>query len=145
MAKRTAGMTVVGALSILLGLFGLVNSWLMLRTGLGLTAAADSPLGISAGPLVVCFAVARAIVSLVLIVSGMGVLRVAASARTMSLSLAAIWILLNAIEPAVLHYPYLRVVFTTLYPVVLLIVFNLPGWKLAFTSGAPHTVGDQAA
>jgi hypothetical protein len=145
MARRTAGMTVIGALSILLGLFGLVNSWMMLRTGLGQAAPMASSLGISSGPLVVCFAVARAIVSLILIVSGMGVLRVAASARPMSLSLAAIWILLNAIEPAALHYSYLRVVFTTLYPIVLLIVFSLPGWKLAFAPGAPPTEGDQAA
>jgi hypothetical protein len=141
-ARRTAGMTVTGVLNLIFGLIGIMASVAMLK---GVPApAADAAAAPSA--MTWEFAAARMLVSAGIIAGGIGILRMSPLGRTLSLRFAVAWLLLNAIEPAVLHYPYARVLMGSIYPLILVILCNLPGWKAAFAASAapPASAGEVA-
>jgi hypothetical protein len=153
-AKRTVGMTLIAALSLFVGISGVLGSAAVVSDGLGLsrfsTVAGAPSVGTTSAPpsehavnaAVVAFGVVRALLSLLLIAGGIGTLWVRPSARRYSLVFAAGWIVLGVVEPLALHYMFgWPVVVSALYPFLLLFAFNSPSWRAAF-AGAPASAGE---
>ena len=134
--RRTAGMIVIGILSILIGLMGLVLSVGMVLEGLGVDVAFASMPGTAKGPIVAAFGLARLVVCFALIASGFGMFSVSPRARRIAIRVSVAWLVLNVVEPLVLGYPMTQVLAGSLYPILLLVVFNLPGWRAAFAPAA---------
>jgi hypothetical protein len=128
--RRTAGITVTGVLNLIFGVIGILASVAMLK---GVFAPA-APAGATPSALTWEFATARMLVSVGILVGGIGLLRMSPRGRTLSLRFALAWLLLNAVEPAVLHYSYAQVLIGSIYPLLLAILCKLPGWKAAFAS-----------
>lgn len=137
--RRTAGMIVIGILNILIGLMGLLLSVGMVLEGFGVDVAMASVPGTAKGPIVAAFGLARLAVSFALIASGFGMFSVSPRSRSIALRFSVAWLVLNVAEPLLLHYPMTQVLAGSLYPVILLIVFNLPGWRAAFAPVAAAT------
>lgn len=145
-ANRTLGMTAIAALSLFVGVAGLVGSGAVVSDGLGLTrigtvtgapsvgtTAAPPPAGVNA--VVVAFGAARLTLSVLLLVGAIGTLWVKPSGRRGSLAFAVGWIVLGGIEPFALGYRFgWPVVTSALYPFLLLALFNSPSWRAAFSS-----------
>lgn len=145
MAKRTTGMILIAALSLFVGVSGLLGSAAVVSDGLGLsrysTVASAPNVGTTSAPpperavngAVVAFGAVRALLSLLLIAGAIGTLWVRPSARRLSLAFAAGWIVLGIVEPLALHYVFgWPVVVSAIYPFLLLLVFNSPAWRAAF-------------
>ena len=146
--SRTLGMTVVAALSLFVGVSGLIGSAAVISDGLGLTAigtVTSAPTigtttapptgsgGIDGG--VVLFGALRALLSASLVVGAIGTLWVRPSGRRGSLAFAVGWIVLGGIEPFALGYAFGWPVFiSALYPFLLLAFFNSPSWRAAFST-----------
>jgi hypothetical protein len=152
-ATRSFGMMAIAALSLFVGVAGLIGSGAVISDGLGLTrigtvtgapsvgtTAAPPPAGVNVA--VVGFGVARLALSVVLLVGAIGTLWVRPSGRRWSLAFAVGWILLGGIEPFALGYRFgWPVVTSALYPFLLLALFNSPSWRAAFgKAGGPGTV-----
>src|SRR5262245_16020576 len=138
-------MILIAALSLFVGISGLLGSAAVGSDGLGLsrfsTVAGAPSVGTTSAPppesavnaRVVAFGVVRALLSLLLIAGGVGTLWVRPSARRASLAFAIGWIVLGVVEPWALHYVFgWPVVVSALYPFLLLFVFNSPSWRVAF-------------
>jgi hypothetical protein len=138
-------MIVIAALSLFVGVSGLLGSAAVVSDGLGLsrfsTVASAPTVGTSSAPppertvdgAVVAFGAVRALLSLLLIAGAIGTLWVRPSARRLSLAFAVGWIVLGIVEPLALHYVFgWPVVVSALYPFLLLLVFNSPSWRAAF-------------
>jgi hypothetical protein len=142
-AKRTIGITIMAVLNILLGLIGFIASCRMLLSGFGVALPSAAPPaateGLIRGPMVVEFALGRMVVSVGMLIGGVLVMKMSPRGRALSLQFATAWLLLNFVEPYFLQYPYATVLLGSLYPVFVLILFNLPGWKAAFASHAAGT------
>ena len=142
-AKRTIGITIMAVLNILLGLGSFIGSFAKLLSGFGGTPPGAAPPasseGLIRGPMVVEFALGRMVVSLGILIAGVLLLRMSPRGRALTLQFATAWVLLNLVEPYFLQYPYANVLLGSLYPVIALILFNLPGWKAAFGSRSPAT------
>lgn len=146
-STRTLGMTAIAALSLFVGVAGLIGSGAVISDGLGLTrigtvtgapsvgtTAAPPPAGLNAA--VVGFGAARLVLSVLLLVGAIGTLWVRPSGRRYSIAFAVGWILLGAIEPFALGYRFgWPVVTSALYPFLLLALFNSPSWRAAFSAG----------
>lgn len=144
-APRTLGMTLIAALSLFVGVSGLIGSTAVISDGLGLTrigtvtgaptvgtTSAPPPAGVVNGT-VVLFGALRGILSALLLVGAVGTLWVRPSGRRCSLLFAIGWILLGVIEPFALGYAFgWPVVTSALYPFLLLAMFNSPSWRRAF-------------
>lgn len=144
-APRTLGMTLIAALSLFVGVSGLIGSTAVVSDGLGLTrigTVTGAPsVGTSSAPppaagvngMVVAFGTVRAILSALLLAGAVGTLWVRPSARRFSLAFAIGWIVLGGVEPFALGYAFgWPVVVSSLYPFLLLAVFNSPSWRAAF-------------
>ena len=127
--KRTGGMTAIAVLDVLLGVLAILVSCQMLMSGLQGTAGAHAPAGGAAA-----FALVRIALGVALIVAGLGMFRMARWTRSLSIGIGVVWVVLNVLEPILLHYPMLQVVMGSIYPIVLIAVFQLPSWKRAFSS-----------
>lgn len=150
-------MTAIAALSLFVGISGIVGSAAVVSDGLGLTrigtvTGAPSAGTTSAPPpaspvniAVVAFGAIRGVLSILLIIGAIGTLWVRPSARRLSLAFAVGWILLGAVEPFALGYAFgWPVVTSALYPFLLLAVFSSPSWRSAFAPagpGGPSSVG----
>ena len=148
-APRTLGMTLVAALSLFVGVSGLIGSTAVISDGMGLTrigtvSGAPSVGTTSAPPpaaavngTVVAFGALRGILSALLLAGAIGTLWVRPSGRRFSLAFAAGWIVLGAVEPFALGYAFgWPVVTSALHPFLLLALFNSPSWRRAFAPGA---------
>src|SRR5262245_30857203 len=145
-ATRTAGMTIVAALSLFVGVSGLLGSAQVVSDGLGLssfgTVARAPSVGTTGAPppetrgvdaTMAAFGVMRVLLSLSLVVGAIGTLWVKPSGRRFSLGFATGWIVLGILEPLALHYAFgWPVVVSALYPFLLMFVFNSPSWRAAF-------------
>lgn len=141
-AKRTIGITIMAVLNMLLGLIGFIASCRMLMSGLGVALPSQAPQaateGLIRGPMVVEFALGRMVVSIGILIAGVLVMKMSPRGRALTLQFATAWLFLNLVEPYFLQYPYMTVLIGSLYPVLALIVFNLPGWRAAFASRSPE-------
>jgi len=143
-------MTLIAALSLFVGISGLMGSAAVVSDGLGLTrfgtvtgapyvgtTGQPPPAERQVEPMVVAFGAVRATLSLLLIAGAIGTLWVRRSGRRFSLTFAVGWIVLGIVEPLALHYRFgWPVVVSALYPFLLLFAFNSPAWRAAF-AGAP--------
>jgi len=143
---RTAGMTLIAALSLFVGVTGILGSAQVVSDGLGLTrfgtvSRAPAVGTTSAPPLaapetdvaMASFGIVRVLLSLLLVLGAVGTLWVRPSGRRFSLAFAVGWIVLGILEPWALHYAFgWPVVVSALYPFLLLFVFNSPTWRAAF-------------
>ena len=153
-APRTLGMTLITALSLFVGVSGLIGSTAVISDGLGLTrigtvtgaptvgtTSAPPPTG-AMNVAVVFFGTLRGILSVLLLVGAIGTLWVRPSGRRCSLAFAIGWILLGVIEPFALGYAFgWPVVTSALYPFLLLALFNSPSWRKAFAPAAAPARG----
>jgi len=157
MAARTFAMTTIAALSLFVGVSGILGSAAVIGDGLGVTHVATVTRAPSVGTTtapppapgidarMVLFGSLRAVLSLLLVAGGVGTLWVRPSGRRLSLAFAVGWILLGAVEPFALGYAFgWPVVTSALYPFLLLAVFNSPGWRAAF-SPRPAPAGPPGA
>ena len=127
-------MTTVAVLNLILGAIATLGSAAKIAIDLGM---AGSP---AAGPtpMVLAFGLVRVVVSLLLIASGIGVLKMRPWGRTCGIAAGALWILVNLAEPLVLHKPMTgEFVWGSLYSAILLALFLRPGWTRAFAGGTP--------
>lgn len=144
-SARSAGMTLVAALSLFVGVSGIIGSTAVISDGLGLTrigTVSSAPaIGTTAAPpgmaavnaRVVIFGAARGILAVLLVMGAVGTLWVRPSGRRCSLVFAVGWIVLGAVEPFALGYAFGWPVFVSaLYPFLLLALFNSPAWRGAF-------------
>jgi hypothetical protein len=139
---RLPGMTMIGALSLLVGVIGLIGSASMVSDGLGITrpGGPGAPAAESGAlpTLVALFGALRVVLSLVLVVGAVGTLGVRPSGRRASLAYAIGWIVVGGIEPFALRYRFgWPVVASAAYPFVLLAVFSGAAWKAAFAPDPP--------
>jgi hypothetical protein len=153
---RSMGMSVIAALSFAVGILGLLGSASMVSDGLGIThigtatsgptvgnTSAPPPSDASTRVRITLFGVARVVLSLVLVAGAVGTLGVTPLGRRASLAYAVGWIVVGGIEPWLLRYRFgWQVVASAAYPFLLLMLFNDPGWKAAFT---PARATDTAA
>ena len=142
-------MALIAALSLFVGISGIMGSAAVVSDGLGLTAlgtvtgapyvgttASPPPAERQVEPIVVVFGAVRAALSALLIAGAIGTLWVRRSGRRFSLVFASGWIALGIVEPLALHYRFgWPVVVSALYPFLLLFAFNSPGWRAAFAGG----------
>lgn len=142
-------MTLVAALSLFVGVSGIVGSTAVISDGLGLTrigtvsgapsvgtTSAPPSAAVVNGP-VVAFGAIRGIFSALLLLGAIGTLWVRPSGRRFSLAFAVGWIVLGVVEPFALGYAFgWPVVTSALYPFLLLALFNSPSWRAAFASAA---------
>ena len=156
MRPRSAGMTLIGAVSLLIGVVGLIGSAGMVADGLGIThigsATSGPTVGTTTAPppsatrmaaLVTVFGALRVVLSMVLVVGAVGTLGVQPSGRRFSIAYAVGWIVMGGIEPLALRYRFgWPVVASAIYPFLLLTLFSGAGWKAAFapasTAAAPE-------
>jgi hypothetical protein len=143
-------MTVIAALSLFVGVSGLVGSSAVISDGLGMsrigTVTGAPYVGPSGTPppaerqvnaKIVMFGVVRGVLSVLLIAGALGTLWVRRYGRRCSLAFATGWIVLGIVEPLALGYMFgWPVVVSAIYPFLLLMVFNSPSWRAAF-SGMP--------
>ncbi len=144
-------MTVIAALSLLIGVLGLVGSAGMVSDGLGLTHLGSATSGPAVGSTsapppsdastrlrVTLFGVVRVALCVLLVVGAVGTMGMRPSGRRFSVVYAVGWIVAGGIEPFVLRYRFgWEVVASAAYPFLLLALFNSPAWKAAF---APASV-----
>lgn len=149
-------MTLIAALSLFVGVSGLLGSATVISDGLGLTqlgtvtgaphvgtTSAPPPAGRPVEPMVVTFGSVRAILSMFLVAGAIGTLWVRPSGRRFSLVFAVGWIVLGIVEPLALHYAFgWPVVVSALYPFLLMLAFNSPGWRAAFARAPAAAGGD---
>jgi hypothetical protein len=147
---RTLVMAVIAALSLLIGVMGVMGSVSMVGDGLGLTHVGSATSGPTVGSTtapppsdtnmrarIVIFGVLRLALSMVLVVGSVGTMGVRPSGRRASLTYAAGWIVLGAIEPWALRYRFgWEVLASAAYPFLLLALFNSPSWRTAFASAS---------
>lgn len=139
-APRTAGITAIALLNVLIGLAAGAGSVRMIADALRASGASSSGLVPATAGLGVAFGAARLALGAALVVAGAGVFRVAPWGRTLSLWAASFWLALNLVEPAVLRYSYAQVLIGSIYPLILVSVCSSPGWRRAFTApAAPGT------
>lgn len=146
-APRTLGMTAIAALSLFVGVSGLIGSTAVISDGLGLTrigtvtgapsvgttGAPPPAAGVNAA--VVAFGAMRGVLSILLVAGAIGTLWVRPNGRRLSLLFAVGWILLGVVEPLALGYQFgWPVVTAALYPFLLLAAFNSPSWRAAFAT-----------
>ena len=143
---RSMVMTLIAALSLLIGVLGLIGSVGMIGDGLGLThlgsatsgptvgtTTAPPPSDLSTRTRIILFGALRAALSLLLVVGAVGTMGVRPSGRRASIAYAVGWIVLGGIEPWALRYRFgWEVVASATYPFLLLVLFNSPAWKAAF-------------
>ena len=142
---RTLGMTAIAALSLFVGVSGLLGSTAVISDGLGLTrvgtvtgapsvgttAAPPPAAGVNAR--VVAFGAVRGVLSILLVAGAIATLWVRPNGRRLSLVFAAGWIRLGLVEPYALGYQFgWPSVTAAIYPFLLLAVFNSPSWRAAF-------------
>lgn len=141
-------MTLIGSLSLLVGVLSLVGSAFIISDGLGLTrigsatsgpsvgtTSAPPPTAAAVGARVVGFGAMRLVLSILLVVGAIGTFGVRPAGRRCSLAYAAGWIALGAIEPFALRYQFgWPVVVSALYAFLLVALFSRPAWKAAFAS-----------
>ena len=146
MSERTLLMTLVAALSLLVGVLSLMGSTAIISDGLGLTHIGTATLGPPVGttgspppeaatphPLVVTFGAVRVVLAILLVVGAIGTLGMRPAGRSCSLAYAVGWIVLGGIEPFALRYRFgWEVVVSALYPFLLLALFSRPSWRAAF-------------
>ena len=134
---RPPGLMVIGALSMLIGVVGLIGSAGMISDGLGLTptggGGAPPPALGTLKALVTLFGGLRVALSLVLAVGAVGTFGMRPSGRRASLAYAVGWIVVGGVEPFALRYRFgWPVVASAAYPFLLLMLFNGAAWKAAF-------------
>jgi len=147
--RRTLLMTLIGSLSLLVGVLSLLGSTAIVSDGLGLTRIGSATSGPSVGTTaapphaaaaaarVVAFGAIRFVLSILLVVGAVGTFGVTPAGRRCSIAYATGWIALGAIEPLALHYQFgWQVVVSALYAFLLLGLFSRPAWRAAFASSA---------
>lgn len=134
MATRTAGMTVLAAFHLAIGALGVLGSTLSILAALGLLPVGGAPLAGGRAALV-ALASARLAISALLVAAGIGVLRLRPSARTLSVAAAVAWIAVNLADGLLFPHAFgLRLVWGTLYSVLVLVLFARPAWRAAFSA-----------
>jgi hypothetical protein len=157
--QRTGGMTTIGVLNIAFGafsiifaLFGMLAALARIRRAILIEGFMGIP-GISANEETLMlkmleFALFALAVNTVGVVAGIGIFRMAAWARVVSLVYAGLWILYAGI---LLLFPIqaatpdanasgtiigrvVGICFGLLYPIILFILFQKPNWKAAFAT-----------
>jgi len=139
--QRTGGMTAIGILNIV---FGSVRGLLALFTilGGGLVAALGSAAGEEAGTSVAAQGGAIAVIGLValvcsimLLIAGIGVLKMKPWGRSLSLAAAALWLITSIGQVFMLEFS-VTAVLGMVYPAIVVGLFMTPAWRHAF-SGLP--------
>lgn len=137
MGHRTGAMTAIGILNIVFGALGAVLSTLMVL-GAGFMAAAGASsvsehgnrLAFGGGIVMVIALVALA-VSVMLLASGIGVLKVAPWGRTLSIVCGILGTLVHGASLATSHSSMTTLVALG-YSVFLVVMCFTPGWRAAF-------------
>lgn len=124
--KQSLGIGVVAFLSLGVGSIAAVNNTLEL---LRRTPFDGTPLGITEGVL----GIASVLLSLVLVIGGMGTWLIKAYGRTFSLIAAVGELAVMVVAVVVLSMPLSYLIVGAVYPVILFVVFNLPRWRAVFS------------
>jgi hypothetical protein len=141
--QRSSGMTAVGVLNIIFGLLGGAAAGLAFAGGAMLASGAISSdevqSSLTSGEAAIVTGLAGVLVLLfiVLFSAGIGVLRLAPSGRVLSLFYAWAALALVAVRAA-LNGPDLDTITSSIYPIVLIVLFSRPRWKAAFSGRAPE-------
>src|SRR5262245_49283795 len=128
--RKTMLMTLIAALSLLVGVLSVMGSAAIISDGLGFThigsASSGPTVGTTSAPppdaaatsvRVVTFGALRLVLSILLVVGAIGTLSMSPAGRRCSLAYAGGWIVLGGIEPFVLRYQFgWQVVMSALYP-----------------------------
>jgi hypothetical protein len=144
-------MALIAALSLMIGVIGLIGSTSMISDGLGFTHIGTATSGPSVGNTsdpppdarsmaarITVFGGLRLALSMLLVVGAVGTLGVRPSGRKASLAYAVGWIVMGGIEPLALRYRFgWPVVASAAYPFLLLALFNSPAWRAAFAPSPP--------
>jgi hypothetical protein len=157
--ERTGGMTAIGVLNLVFGgfgiifaLFGILIALAGIRRGILIEGFMGIP-GISADKETIMlkmleFALFALAVSTVGVVAGIGIFRMAAWARVISLVYAGLWILCTGIfllfrvqaatpdanASGTIIGRVVGICFDFSYPIILFILFQKPNWKTAFAA-----------
>lgn len=125
--KRTAMIWVVGVVNIILGGMIAVGNTVEVITG---TTFGGMPVDITAGIL----GMTGAVFAFLLFLGGIGTWRVEPYGRTLSIIAAAGTLVVSALAVILLGLPVSFLVAGGLYPLILLIIFNLPSWRRTFAA-----------
>lgn len=143
--QRTGGMTAIGILNIIFGVLRCLGGALIILGG-GLLAGLGASSGEAAGQEVAVAGGLAAVLGLVafangvlLLIGGIGVLKVASWGRLFSLAAAALSVVITLGDGMFSGFGFGTLI-GLIYPAVLFYVFFQPEWKAAF-SGMPATAG----
>lgn len=125
--KRSATIWLVAAVNVILG--GMIAIGNTVEVVRGTTFS-----GMSVNATAGILGMAGAIFALVLLLGGIGTWQVEPYGRKLSLIAAAGLLLANMIAVILLDLPLSYLVVGGLYPLILLIVFNLPSWRRTFAA-----------
>lgn len=115
---RTTGMGVVAIVSVALGAVTAVGNAMEVIQGETLNA--------------VVVGLAGAFFAVLLLLGGVGTWQVRSFGRSTSLIAAVGTIIVDALAVTFFGFPFGYFVLGAIYPVVLLLAYNLPGWRMAF-------------
>ena len=137
-------MTTIGVLSIILGSLGVLVALLISLVGGFLAGAGSEMAGIAesegvgstvamGGSIILLIGIATLAINLMLLVSGVGVLKMAAWGRRLSISYGVLGILVYGVSLASQGFGLFNAAYMA-YSVILVAMFMTPGWKAAFSS-----------
>lgn len=129
--KRTVGMAVVAVISFVLGGMIAIGNTIEVFRG---TTFDGRVVDVTAGTL----GLTGAFFAAILVVGAVGTWLVRPYGRTLSVTAAGGMVILNVLAVVLLSLPSSFLVVGAAYPVILLILFNLPTWKLAFGKSFKH-------
>ena len=148
-------MTTIGVLSIILGSLGVLLALLVSLVG-GLLAGAGSEMAgtgfvegeqfgttvAMGGSIILLIGIATLGINLMLLISGVGVLKMAPWGRRLSISYGVLGILVFGVSLASQGFGLFNAAYMA-YSVVLVAMFMTPGWKAAFSS-VPEVAAEPA-
>lgn len=129
--NRTVGMAVVAVVSLLLGGMIAIGNTIEVIRG---TTFDGRVVDVTAGSL----GLAGAFFAVMLAAGAIGTWLVKPFGRTLSLAAAGGILILNVLAVVLLGLPISFLLVGAIYPVILLVVFNLPSWKAAFAGAMAH-------
>ena len=160
--QRTGGMTVIGILNFVFGGLGCIGSLLLILGGgafalfgsaMEEAAAADgtstegfAEAAATGGAMFVLLGLVGMALGILLIVAGVGVMKVRPWGRTCSLAYAGSKIIMGVGAAIIGGFGFVTIM-GFIYPVVLGVLFTRPAWKAAFSAEtaatSDTTTGDQ--
>ncbi len=159
--QRTGGMTAIGILNFVFGGLGCVFSLLMVLGGgafaflgsameeaaaaEGMSTEGFGEAAATGGAMFMLLGLVGLVLSVLLIIAGVGVMKVRPWGRTCSLAYAGSKIILGIGAAIIGGFGFVTIM-GFVYPVVLGVLFTRPAWKAAFSAGTATSdtaTGDQ--